>query len=99
MLFSKLLEILVLKHISRVPPCEASLPDDSENVVVFGIFLYDFTLFGIDIQYTPEYVHFTHFNLILPLSIGSDFGTAFITIAHSLLYSEILKKQLDVMLG
>ena len=58
LLFSKLLEILILKHISRVPPCEASRPDDSENVVVFGIFLYDFTLFGIDIQYTPEYVHF-----------------------------------------
>ena len=36
LLFSKLLEILILKHISRVRPCEASRPDDSENVVVFG---------------------------------------------------------------
>ena len=31
----KLLEILILKHISRVPPCESSRPDVSENVVVF----------------------------------------------------------------
>ena len=36
LLFSKLLEILILKHISRVPPCEASRPELSENVVVFG---------------------------------------------------------------
>ena len=36
LLFSKLLEILILNHISRVPPCEASRPDDFENVVVFG---------------------------------------------------------------
>ena len=35
LLFSKLLEILILKRISRVRPCEASRPDDSENVVVF----------------------------------------------------------------
>ena len=35
-LFTKLLEILIWNIISRVPPCEASRPDDSENVVVFG---------------------------------------------------------------
>ena len=31
----KLLEILILNHISRVPPWESSRPDVSENVVVF----------------------------------------------------------------
>ena len=36
LLFGKLLEILILKHISRVPPWESSRPDVSENVVVFG---------------------------------------------------------------
>ena len=35
LLFGNLLEILILKHISRVPPCETSRPDVSENVVVF----------------------------------------------------------------
>ena len=35
LLFGNLLEILTLKHISRVPPCESSRPDVSENVVVF----------------------------------------------------------------
>ena len=37
LLFSKLLEILILKHISRVAPCESWRPEDSENVVVFEI--------------------------------------------------------------
>ena len=36
LLFSKLLEILIWKHISRVPPCHSSRPELSENVVVFG---------------------------------------------------------------
>ena len=32
LLSSKLLEILILKHIFRVPPCESWRPEDSENV-------------------------------------------------------------------
>ena len=40
LLFSKLLDILILKHISRVTPCETSRPDDSEywNLLGLGVF-------------------------------------------------------------
>ena len=37
-------------------------------------------------RYTLEYAHFTYFNTIWPLSLSSNFGTAFITLAHSLSY-------------
>ena len=37
-------------------------------------------------RYTLEYAHFTYFNTIGPLSLSSNFGTAFITLSHSLSY-------------
>ena len=37
-------------------------------------------------RYSLEYAHFTYFNTIWPLSLSSNFGTAFITLAHSLSY-------------
>ena len=36
LVFLKLLEILILKHIPRVPPCEISRPDNSDKVEVIG---------------------------------------------------------------
>ena len=65
-------------------------------------FLFDFTLFVIGLslfidffvwfhivcdRYTLDNAQLTYFNPIWPLSLSSNFGTAFITLPHSLSYT------------